>query len=328
MRAGVFKLKKRWLRRVPLVSFLFLSACGVLKSCDSNAGLTPEQVQSVYATPLPPPEGPLRVFHLGHSLVGRDMPVMLDQLSGPKHGHNSQLGWGTPLKAHWEPGEEIFGFAEENNHPKYRGAKVALTSGDYDAVVFTEMVEIRDAIEYHKSDDYLSRWASFARAAKPEVRLYLYETWHNTDDPEGWLNRIDQDLTRYWEDQVLLPAMQRLEDAPAIYVIPAGQVMARFVREVESRGGVDNIADRYSLFARQESGEVDTIHLNDLGAYLIALTHYAVLYHLNPSGFPFELQRADGTKADAPGPEAARLMQDVVWQVVTSYPKTGVAQTP
>lgn len=321
-------MNTRWLRRIPLVSVLFLSACGALKSCGTQASLTPDQVKAAYSDPLPAPDGELRVFHLGHSLVGRDMPAMLAQLAGEDHSHNSQLGWGTPLKAHWEPGEEIFGFDTENDHPAYRDAKEALSSGDYDAVVFTEMVEIKDAIKYHGSAEYLDRWADLARKGNTGARLYLYETWHNTDDPAGWLTRIDQDLVQHWEDQVLLPAMARTDPVQPIYVIPGGQVMARFVREVETRGGVDNIADRTGLFARQADGTPDTIHLNDLGAYLIALTHYAVLYHANPAGLPFELQRADGTKADAPGPEAARLMQDVVWQVVTSYSKTGVVQTP
>ena len=34
--------------------------------------------------------------------------------------------------------------------------------------------------------------------------------------------------------------------------------------------------------------------------------------------------RADGTPAASPGPDAARLMQQVVWEVVSAYPKTGV----
>lgn len=67
--------------------------------------LSTEQLSALYATPLPQPSGPMSVFHLGHSLVGRDMPAMLAQLAG--HDHASQLGWGTPLKAHWEPDEPI-----------------------------------------------------------------------------------------------------------------------------------------------------------------------------------------------------------------------------
>ncbi|WP_280322670.1 hypothetical protein [Sulfitobacter faviae] len=57
----------------------------------------------------------------------------------------------------------------------------------------------------------------------------------------------------------------------------------------------------------------------------MALTHYATLYHRDPAGLPHELLRADGTPAQAPSAEAARLMQRVVWDVVRAHPDSGVA---
>lgn len=283
-------------------------------------------VRAAYATPLPPVSAPLKVYHLGHSLVGRDMPAMLAQLAGSGHGYDSQLGWGTTLKEHWEVDLKINGFAQENDHPRFRPASEAIGSGQYHAVILTEMVELRDAIRYHDSAEYLTRWASLARGAGPDTQVYLYETWHWLDDDQGWLARLDGDLRRYWEDRVLLPdLLQSGSDRRPVRVIPAGQVMARFVRALEQAGGVDNIADRYALFAVDPSGEQDLIHVSDLGAYLVALTHYAVLYRRSPIGLPHRLMRADGSPANAPGPEAARLMQEIVWQVVRAYPKTGVA---
>jgi hypothetical protein len=68
----------------------------------------------------------------------------------------------------------------------------------------------------------------------------------------------------------------------------------------------------------------DDIHFNDYGAYLITLTHYAVLYQKSPVGLPHTLQRADGTPASAPGAAAARLMQQTVWDVMTSLPRAEV----
>lgn len=281
-------------------------------------------VQAVAVPPLPAPERPLTVFHLGHSLVGRDMPAMLAQLAPEGHRYHSQLGWGVSLKEHWEPDLPIRGFEQENRHRQYRDAKEALASGDYDAVVLTEMVEIRDAIRYHDSAEYLARWAKYAWSGNPDARVYLYETWHNLDDPQGWLQRLDGDRARYWEGGILRPAIART--GRPIYLIPAGQVMARFVRAVEERGGVGNIPDRTALFRRNPDGTQDTIHVNDLGAYLVALTHYAVLYHASPVGLPFRLRRADGKRADAPTGDAARLMQEIVWEVVRSDPLTGVGQ--
>ncbi|MCZ4351259.1 hypothetical protein O4H61_01905 [Roseovarius aestuarii] len=288
-----------------------------------SKGLSDDTVAALYEVPLPAPESAISVFHLGHSLVGRDMPAMLAQLAPTGHRYDSQLGWGTSLREHWEPDVAINGFESENNHPRYRDARSAISSGDYDAVVLTEMVEIKDAIRYHDSAKYLGKWAKLARTANPAPRVYLYETWHRLDDAQGWMTRLQEDLPSQWEARILLPNLSA--DAPPIYVIPAGQVMAQLVREVEATGGIGPMKTREDLFQRGADGTLDTIHINDLGAYLVALTHYAVLYGRSPEGLPYELARADGRAANSPGADLAALMQRVVWQVVTIYPKTGVA---
>jgi hypothetical protein len=298
---------------------LALSACGPAR-CDAPRPIEDAAMDALYASPLPAPAGPMRVFHLGHSLVGRDMPAMLHQLAGSGHRYESELGWGATLKGHWGDAP-IEGFDVENAHPRYRPAGEAADSGDYDAFVMTEMVEIKDAIRYYDSWDYVHRWARRSWDADPRTRIYLYETWHPLDDPEGWLTRLDRDPRMYWEGEILRRALAFDGMDHPIYVIPTGTVLARFVREVEARGGVDGIAHASDLFS-------DTIHVNDLGSYLGALTHYAVLYQRSPVGLPHRLRRADGSAADAPGDAAARLMQEVVWDVVTHDPKTGIPQAP
>ena len=57
---------------------------------------------------------------------------------------------------------------------------------------------------------------------------------------------------------------------------------------------------------------------------MVALTHDAVLYHRSPVGLPHRLTRADGSMADALTPIAAQQVQNIVWQVVTTQPRTGV----
>lgn len=275
------------------------------------------------SAPLPPPDGPLTVFHLGHSLVNRDMPAMLQQLAGAGHRYNSQLGWGTTLRAHWGD-DTINGFEVENAHPQFRPAHDAVKSGEYDAIVLTEMVEIRAALRYHDSPAYLARWADEALTARPDVRLYLYETWHPLDDPDGWLERLDADLQRYWLDGIAKPAAAMLPDTAQLRIIPAGQALAAFVRAVEARGGVGNVTSRADLFARNADGTQDQIHLNDLGNYLVALVHFTVLYHRSPVGLPHDLRRGDGSPAVAPAPDTALLMQETVLDVVQRLPLTGV----
>ncbi|MGJ8587641.1 MAG: hypothetical protein ACSHXW_05760 [Yoonia sp.] len=279
------------------------------------APLDKDTFEALYAEPAPRPDGPRQVFHIGHSLVGRDMPAMLAQLAGEGHDYASQLGWGATLKSHWEPDVAINGFAEENAHEKYRDAHEAVESGDYNALVLTEMVEIKDAIRYFDSPAYVSRWTE--KAQTHDLPVFLYETWHPLNDEAGWLTRLDQDLGLYWEDAILRPALARAETPRPIYVIPGGQVMAAFARALETQGPVGPLASHEDLFS-------DDIHFNDYGAYLIALTHYAVLYQQSPVGLPHQLLRADGAPADDPGLDAARLMQETVWNVVTALPRTGV----
>lgn len=269
--------------------------------------------------PLVPPEGPLRTYHLGHSLVGRDMPAMLAQLAG--HDHASQLGWGASLRQHWEDRLEIPGFAVENAHPHFRPAKDALASGDYDAVVLTEMVELRDAIRWHASPHYLARWAEAARKGNPDVRLYLYETWHRMDDPEGFLPRIANDLPALWEGELQRGAMA-WGQAP-LHLIPAGKTLKSAIKAVEA-GEIPGVSQREAFFTRAPDGTQDMIHPSDLGAYLVALVHYAVLYHRAPLGLPHVLARADGSPVEF-GADTAAALQALVWDVVLTTPRTGVS---
>jgi hypothetical protein len=286
--------------------------------------LTAEALAARWAEPVPPPQGPLRVYHLGHSLVGRDMPALVAQVAAAMgvegHGWDSQLGWGASLDQHRKG--EVPGLAEENAHPRHRPAAEALASGDYNAVVLTEMVELRDAIRWHDSADALAHWARAAAAGNPAATVYLYETWHRLDDPAGWLARIDGDLDALWTRQVLAPAMAG-DGAPVIRVIPAGQALAAVVRAMEA-GQVPGLTAREDLFARTPDGAVDPIHLGDLGNTVVAMAHAAVLYQRPPVA-PAAPRRADGAPATPLPPGAGQAIARVVWDAVRRYPASGIA---
>ena len=315
---------KRTGRRALLASVMTAVGAGALFSHLPRPPAAATVRARISAT-IAAPGRPLAVFHLGHSLVNRDMPAMLAQLAPKGHRYESQLGWGTTLQAHWGDAP-INGYEAANAHPRFRDAHQAVASGAYDAIVLTEMVEIRDAIRYSESPKYLARWARKAIAARPDARLYLYETWHRLDDPDGWLERIDRDRDRYWLARVLGPALAELPASVKFHLIPAGMVLAALVRRVEARGGIGNIKDRTDLFARNADGSVDPIHLNDLGNYLVALTHYAALYHQSPVGLPQSLRRGEGSPATPPTPDAALLMQEIAFEVVQAGGLSGIAR--
>jgi len=290
--------------------------------------LSAEDFRARYAAPLAAPKAGLSIYHLGHSLKGRDIPVFLIQLADAAgftgHSYHSQLGWGASLRDHWQGGDALAGFDDMNRPPAWADPRMALGSGGYDALVLTEMVELKDAIRWHESSAHLALWVALARAARPDIRIFLYESWHDLSVSEGWLERLDTDPDILWEGTILAQAMAQ-PDTGTVYVIPAGRVMAALVRHVEGRGGVPGMTDRTDLFARHPDGTLDTIHINDIGAYLVALAHFAVLYQRSPVGLPHTLTRADGTPATPPPPALAALMQDIVWSVVHNMPVTGIA---
>ncbi len=132
---------------------------------------------------------------------------------------------------------------------------------------------------------------------------------------------MDADLPALWLGELAQGAMAW--GAPPVHIIPGGQVLAAAARAAEG-GAVPGIARREDFFARNADGTQDPIHLNDLGAWLIALTHYAVLYHRSPEGLPTTLARADGSSFSVP-PDTAAALQALVWQVVRATPRTGVS---
>ncbi len=146
---------------------------------------------------------------------------------------------------HWQG--DLPGFDEVNTHPNHRPVLEAFASGDYGAVVFTEMVELKDAIRWHDSPKYLASWAKKVRAGRPDARIYLHETWHWLTDPAGWEERVAADLVPLWQGQFMARAMAH-KGVGTIYLIPGWQVMAEAVRRAEA-GQVPGLTSRDDLFA-------------------------------------------------------------------------------
>jgi len=281
-------------------------------------------LKNLYSNPLTRPEKKLNVYHLGHSLVGRTMPLMLQQLAGPGHNFRSQLGWGTSLKEHWEPEIAINGFDKENNHEYYESVFDAIRGARFDAFVLTEMVEIKDAIIYYNSARYLQKFVEEIIKYNPNARVFLYESWHRVTDQEGWITRLDRDLDYYWLGKIVDRAHRCMKSNRAIYIIPVGQVMSAFFKEIARLGGIEGISNPEDIFHQNLDGSLDDIHVNDIGNYLSALVHYSVLYQRSPEGLPFQLKNETGGNAMAPSKEAAQLMQEITWRVVSDNYRTGI----
>jgi hypothetical protein len=135
--------------------------------------------------------------------------------------------------------------------------------------------------------------------------------------------------------------------AAPIFLVPVGTVLARLAERLERervdyagerlaphhlfvnpyldwpadwpRDDVDEDAARRVLTTlprRHPNADPDDIHASDLGIYVNALVHFAVLYRQSPEGLP---PLAEGLSAET----AARL-QALVWEVVRDDPRTGI----
>ena len=312
-----------------LSAILGICAVALWQGARAPAPLGRTERLAHYDTPLSAPDGDMAVYYLGHSLIGPDIPAFVAQLAqaaGDRGAsYNSQLGWGASLRTHWDPDEPIPGYDDMNRPPAYRPAIAALESADYDALVLTEMIDLEDAIRWHDSERYTALWAQLARKHAPNLRIYKYETWHQHTNATDWVARIERDAEALWEGTILAQA-KAYPGVGTIHVIPAGRAMAAFAREIIARGGLPGMGSSDMLFTLTGDGTRDDIHPSDQAAYLIALVHFATLYHADPRGLPHTLMRADGSPADAPTPEVAALMQQVAWDVVRRVPSTGVPQ--
>lgn len=273
----------------------------------TDAGEPPPPGTDAGPPPPPPPTmgavSNASVLFIGHSLINWDMPSMVDGISldaGRGHTWDAQIGNGGSIQAQWD------------HHREGVYARDEIPTGRYDTIVMTEAIPLIEHYMYSGSVEFAGRFYDMAQEARPGSRVYMYETWHETTLPD-WRARIDSDRA-LWErivDEVNSP-----RSGPEMLLIPAGTALGRFVDRVEA-GSVPGISSRGQLFH-------DEIHLNDWGNYLIACVQFATIYRMSPAGLTRSTTDRWDAPYDAPPADAARIMQEVAWEVVASEPRSGV----
>lgn len=292
-------------------------------------------------------ERAVNAFYIGHSLTS-DIPDMVQSLaasapaSAGRFTFKEQFIPGAPLRWQWDK------VAEFKGEPQFRVRfDEALATGRYHALVVTDSVPRGGRELEAETADYLARFAKRAREHRPDIRVFYYETWHHVTSgtPENspydnasprrtlrWRERLDADRPM-WEAIVAAANQQAPAAAGSqpIRIIPAGQALARFDDAVRA-GKVPGFTDTRSFFD-------DEIHLNHHGKYLVACVHYAVLFGHSPVGLTLDVKGRwgsdywdkpgwDGKTWNRPDPRAARIMQEIAWQVVAGHPQTGVPLRP
>lgn len=127
----------------------------------------------------------------------------------------------------------------------------------------------------------------------------------------GWRRLMDS-LEVGWQRMQDYANANRPVGCPPVYIIPGNRIMVRLYDDIQ-QGRVPGITHIRQLFT-------DGVHANDTCAYLVTLIHYACIFNANPIGLRNQLQ---------PGitipPALASYFQQMVWQVVTSYARSGLS---
>jgi len=253
----------------------------------------------------------LRVVQSGHSLtddIGPSLTKMVRATS--KRGGKMDLATipGSPMDWRW-------------NHAADPDIRQPEIMAGYDVLVITERTPLTQSLEPHDSRTWAVRWMNHAAQHGADgrgARTVLYAAWVQVDsgpaspnagaDPEGHLpfrTRMPLEMERW---QIILDHMNANlpPDIASVPMIPGSLVMARAYDDIAAgrAPGITRIEDLFK----------DNVHLNLMGAYLIALAHYMMVYDGDPRGLLHGVPARGG-----PDRAQAEWMQDLVWDVVGDY---------
>jgi hypothetical protein len=260
------------------------------------------------------------VFFIGHSLVNFDMPRMVQGLAedaGFTHTSSAQINNGSTLKYNWDNSATAQGF----------DARAVLPAGGHEVVVMTERVPLGQAMKYNDTYTYASNFYNLAVNSNAKTDVFLYETWacvnsgtsagcsYDSEDDMEWRGRLDFERSR-WEG-IADAVNAQSSGAVQMRIVPGGQAMGELYDEIAA-GRVPGVSHIKDVFE-------DDIHLNDYGMYFIALVQYATIYGKSPVGLTTSLDTKWGQPYQTPSAATAQKMQQIAWDVVCNYSRTGVS---
>ncbi|MDT8857319.1 hypothetical protein RNZ50_20220 [Paracoccaceae bacterium Fryx2] len=247
-----------------------------------------------------------QILFVGHSLVGPDLPPLLEAAFDAKGAHvrvQAQVINGAPLRYGWDHSDE----------GERLDARAELALGATDVLVLTEAVPLAGHLEWNDPAGQMVKFATLAHDSKAGVQVFLYETWHSLasgpgaaipDDPGAavpWRDRVEADRVLW---QGIADAASARLPAP-VRLVPAGQAMGLMADEIAA-GRVPGLTSIRDLFA-------DDIHPNGKGLYLLAMVHLAAITGESPQGLPSKLTRAWPSRDAILTDDQAAVMQRVAW---------------
>jgi len=169
-----------------------------------------------------------KTFFLGHSLLNFHVPNMVQKLSvagSQSFSYKVNIGIGANLKTHYT---KAYGSQGDE-------WDTTLNKPGFENFIITEALPLKGHLQWSGTYHYADSLYKFAKIANPNIKFYIYETWHcknsgkpagcewDNDDAISWRNRLTVDLP-LWEG--IADSVNALNAKPML-VIPAGQGLAR-----------------------------------------------------------------------------------------------------
>ena len=249
----------------------------------------------------------LTVFHIGNSFTRwGNVPAQLADFaaaSNRPHARGEQLADGQGVGYHWTNG--LPGGILTRGTP----ARTELTTASWDTLILQPMSREWQPANLPAFQANAESFDNLADSAGAQLYLYVYWPWR--DDPLS-----DQDGINAAFEQVRAALSS---DGPPVRVIPVGEAFRAAVNEMGS-GELAGLT-RNDLYR-------DTLHPSDIGYYLSALVHFAVLHRRSPVGLPAVGLSSDEF-SDAPvaiPTNIAAAFQRIAWEVARTTPYTGVTR--
>jgi hypothetical protein len=286
--------------------------------------------------------GEFAIYHVGNSLTG-DLVSQFRKIATPyENAQGNTFQWGLHFRGatslsfiYANPSAPNTSSIRSKNDDGYTWKAVgddsfvpwtkALPDNHWDAVTLQPWQD--DSRATLKSDTEAVSGMIAAARARPDnasTRFYLYCPWTDTkyDELDSFRKAFLTPISNQ-PDQLAKPTrdyFRHLADAvrethPDVAMIPAGEVHVALDEKMQ--------AGKFEHFTSVRQLHRDVIHLNALGANVASWTAYAVIFQKSPVGLP---ANGLGTGSAQPpfeivkeiSPADLKLMQETVWEVVTS----------
>lgn len=254
----------------------------------------------------------LRVFYTGHSFH-MFVPAQVEQLvkSAGIPGHKlvgTQSIGGSRVIQHWD-------LPDEKNK-----AKPALATGEVDVFTMAAHVLI--------PDDGITKFVELGLKHNPKARFLVQASWFPFDVPDP-VRRIKDNAQRdqmtiedlkapvmEWKDKLekQVNDLNTQHQKQAVFIVPVGGAVLK-LRELVIAGKFPGVSKQSELFT-------DPIgHAHAHVQAVATCCNYACIYRRSPEGLALKLNGLSD--------EQRAIVQKIAWEMVTSYPLSGVtAEAP